>query len=146
MGVQESEEKSRLSFPEWFIVLKNSLWTVFFIGDRVPPSSQERTPRKIPLYMGMKATVKQSHFPRLFQTCSQAAARSVSSASYLSRKNKVKYNQVTQQSSNPWCPHWFSMESRQWWIVTVQCPQVGFLVLRCRTYLNKSRSTRNCPL
>lgn len=38
------------------------------------------------------------------------------------------------------------MESRRWWIVTVQCPQAGFLVLRCRMYLNQSSFTRNCPL
>lgn len=38
------------------------------------------------------------------------------------------------------------MESRQWWLVTVQCPQVGFLVLRCRMYLNQSIFTRNFPL
>ena len=38
------------------------------------------------------------------------------------------------------------MESRQWWMVTVQCPQLGFLVLRCRMYLNKSSFTRSCPL
>lgn len=38
------------------------------------------------------------------------------------------------------------MESRRWWTVTAQCPQVGFLMLRCRMCLSKSSFTTNCPL